>query len=200
MADDLKTTEKKLQDMVKAASGQTAALERRMDERNARVAQLEQRVASQKAMAMKAVAKPTKIAIDLGGGVLAQVSTETFNWIVRKGGKWSKDGFLAHNVDLLQGLPHLLLGSLAYVAEMATRKTEKGGEPQFPSPTRQTLSEFAKIFAQLGFSNLTRAVRTRMKDASETVTENDALRAENEAVRSKLKEAEDRLSAAESKK
>lgn len=196
MAEDLKATEKRLGDMVRQATAQTAAMERTSTERAARMAQMETRLKGSKDMAMKAVSKPTRIAVDLGGGTLAQLSTETLNWIIRRGGDWSGDGFLAHNVDLLQGLPHLILGSLTYVAEMATRKTERAGEAVFPSPTRQVLSEFAKIFSQLGFSNLTRAIRVRMQDGKQTVATNAALQAENEALQQKVKD----LQAAAAKK
>lgn len=47
--------------------------------------------------------KAHRIAVDMGGGSIAQASTELINWGMRALGRWSKDGFIASNVDLLQG-------------------------------------------------------------------------------------------------
>lgn len=190
MPKDLKDVSKNLEQMVKNATAQTASMQRESAEKTTRMAQMEQRLKTQREAAQRAVSKPRKISIDLGGGTLAQVSTETVNWIVRRAGDWSGDGFWAHNVDLMQGLPHLVLGSLAYVAEMATRRTEKGGEVVFPSGTRLLISEFAKLFSQLGFANLARAVRTRMADGKVTAAEKTALQAENAVLQQKLREAQ----------
>ncbi|MBL9009521.1 MAG: hypothetical protein JNJ46_35025 [Myxococcales bacterium] len=108
--------------------------------------------------------KAHRVAVDFGGGVAAQVSMELLNWGIRAVGRWSKDGFWANNVDLLQGAPHFVLGLGVYFAEMLTRNEPKGGG-EWITPTREVVSEAAKIFGQLGFSNLVRAMRVRWGDA-----------------------------------
>ncbi len=165
-----------------AASTQQAAREREEQERQARVtksaAQLDK-------LAQRLLAKETRshrVAVDFGGGMFAQVSTEFINYLVRLAGEWSHDGWTAKNVDLLQGAPHLILGAGMYFGDMLLRKN---GRP--PSMPREIFSEFAKLFSQLGFSNLVRAARVRYNDGKRKAKDYDALLAENAAMERKLK-------------
>ena len=103
--------------------------------------------------------KAHRVAVDMGGGSAAQASTELINWGVRALGRWSKDGFFANNVDLLQGGPHFFLGLGLYILEMATRKDPADNNGELPSTTREVISEATKVFAQLGFNNVVRALR-----------------------------------------
>ena len=135
------------------------------DDRLARIANEQSRVERFKAAVMRKESKAHRVAIDFGGGVVAQASTELMNWGFRALGKWSRDGFWANNVDLLQGMPHFVLGMGIYFAEMITRPEPKGGG-EWVTPTREVISEASKIFGQLGFSNLMRAIRVRWSDSN----------------------------------
>ena len=164
-----------------AASTQQAALEREERERAQRVTKLTN---SLDKLHQKMLAKETRshrIAVDFGGGTIAQVSTELINYFVRLAGEWSHDGWTAKNVDLLQGAPHFILGMGAYFGDMLTRKN---GRP--PTMTREVLSEFAKLFSQLGFSNLVRAARVRYNDGKRKVSDYDALLVEKTEIERKL--------------
>ena len=121
------------------------------------------RIEKFKAAVLRKESKAHRVAIDFGGGVVAQASTELMNWGIRAIGRWSKDGFWANHVDLLQGAPHFVLGLGLYFAEMLTRNDPKGGG-EWVTPTREVISEASKIFGQLGFSNLMRAMRVRWGD------------------------------------
>ncbi len=134
--------------------------------------------------------KAHRVAVDLGGGSIAQVSTELINWSLRALGRWSKDGFVAQNIDLLQGAPHFVIGLGLYIAEMATRKdpTDRGNE--LVSAHREVLSEAAKLFSQLGFSNLMRAVRVRYIDGKAQAVDYAALQAEKQVLENRLKAME----------
>ena len=84
--------------------------------------------------------KAHRVAVDMGGGSIAQASTELINWGMRALGRWSKDGFFANNVDLLQGGPHFFLGLGLYILEMATRKDPADNNGELPSTTREAPS------------------------------------------------------------
>jgi cell division septum initiation protein DivIVA len=131
--------------------------------------------------------KAHRVAVDMSGGSIAQVSTELINWGVRAIGRWSKDGFFASNVDLLQGGPHFFLGLGLYILEMATRKDPADNNGELPNTTREVLSEATKIFAQLGFNNVVRALRVRYVDGKRQALDYEALLAEKQALEQKLK-------------
>jgi hypothetical protein len=171
-------------DMI-AASEHQAALEREAKERQERTTKSS---ANLDKLTQRLLAKETRshrIAVDFGGGLIAQVSTELINYLVRLAGEWSHDGWTAKNVDLLQGAPHLILGSAIYFGDMLLRKN---GKP--PSMPREIFSEFAKLFSQLGFSNLVRAARTRYNDGKRKAGDYDALLAEKTEIERKLKSLE----------
>jgi hypothetical protein len=163
-----------------AATEQQAALEREEKERQARASKSH---ANHDKLTQRLLAKETRshrVAVDFGGGLIAQVSTEFINYLIRLGGEWSHNGWTAKNVDLLQGAPHLVLGSALYFGEMLMRKN---GKP--PSMPREIFSEFAKLFSQLGFSNLVRAARVRYNDGKRKAADYDALAAEHDEIRRK---------------
>lgn len=126
--------------------------------------------------------KAHKLTVDLGGGMTAQVTTELLNWGVRALGAWSPDGWVAANVDFLQGLPHFVMGLGIYIAELASRKNG-----QLPSTTREVISEASKLFSQLGFSNLVRALRVRYGDGKQKEIDIQALQAEKADLERRLK-------------
>ena len=131
--------------------------------------------------------KAHRVAVDMSGGSIAQVSTELINWGVRAIGRWSKDGFFASNVDLLQGGPHFFLGLGLYILEMATRKDPADNNGELPNTTREVVSEATKVFAQLGFNNVVRALRVRYVDGKRQALDYEALLAEKQALEQKLK-------------
>lgn len=142
-----------------------------------------------------------RIAVDLGGGSVAQVSTELINWGVRALGAWSGDGFWAQNVDLLQGGPHFFMGLGAYILEMATRK-DPTENLELPSTSREVLSEAAKIFSQLGLNNVVRALRVRWEDGKRLQTDAKALagmQAEYQKLFTQYKALRDELEQAKKK-
>ena len=168
-----------------AASEQQAAIEREDKERKDRIAKTS---ASLDKLAQKVLAKETRshrIAVDFGGGMFAQVSTELINYLIRLAGEWSHDGWTAKNVDILQGAPHLIMGSALYFGDMLTRKNGK-----LPSMKREMFSEFSKLFSQLGFANLVRAARVRYNDGKRKAGDYDALLAEKTEIERKLKALE----------
>ena len=165
-----------------AATAQQAALEREEQERKARATKSNTKLDK---LVEKMLAKETRshrIAVDFGGGMIAQVSTELINYLVRLAGEWSHNGWAAKNVDILQGAPHLILGVGMYFGEMMSRKN---GKP--PSMPQELFSEFAKLFSQLGFSNLVRALRVRYNDGKRKAADYDAVVAENAAMERKFK-------------
>ena len=143
------------------------------------------RIEKFKAAVLRKESKAHRVAIDFGGGVVAQASTELMNWGIRAIGRWSKDGFWANNVDLLQGAPHFVLGLGLYFSEMLTRNDPKGGG-EWVTPTREVISEASKIFGQLGFSNLMRAMRVRWGDGKKREVAYQAIAQEKAALESKL--------------
>ncbi len=175
--------QKELEAMVVAASAQSASQERVMQKQKEHQEQMSTRLVAfeQKWTALNS--KSRRVAVDLGGGTLAQVSTELINWGVRALGRWSKDGWLANNVDLLQSMPHFILGLALYCTEMATRKKSDKG---VVSASREVMSEATKLFAQLGFSNLVRAIRFRWGEAEDMHVSMAALQAEKQALLAQL--------------
>ena len=143
------------------------------------------RIEKFKAAVLRKESKAHRVAIDFGGGVVAQASTELMNWGIRAIGRWSKDGFWANNVDLLQGAPHFVLGLGLYFSEMLTRNDPKGGG-EWVTPTREVISEASKIFGQLGFSNLMRAMRVRWGDGKKREVAYQAIAQEKAQLEAKL--------------
>lgn len=139
----------------------------------------------------KKMAASHRISVDLGGGLIAQVSTETLNALVRASADWMPESWVAANVDYLQGAPHLILGLGVYVAELATRK-----KLVLPTTRREVISEASKLFAQLGFSNIVRALRVRYLDGKQMKIDMKAVLAEKKALEQKVKD----LQAAAAKK
>lgn len=183
----LKRIEQEYQAALTEATGQAAQMGRDLADREERVKKLNARLDTFMAKVAVKESKSHRVAVDLGGGSIAQVSTEVINWGIRALGRWSQDGFFANNVDLLQGLPHFVLGLGIYIAEMASRKdpTERGSE--IVSPQREVLSEAAKLFSQLGFSNLVRAMRVRYVDGKNQSLNYEALLAEKQVLEQRLK-------------
>lgn len=183
----LKQIEQQYEAALTEATGQSARLGRDLAAREDRVKKLNARIDGFMEKVSAKESKSHRVAVDLGGGSIAQVSTELINWGIRALGRWSKDGFVANNVDLLQGMPHFVLGLGIYIAEMATRKDpmERGNE--LVSAKREVLSEAAKLFSQLGFSNLMRAMRVRYLDGKNQAIDYQALLAEKQALEQKLK-------------
>ena len=99
--------------------------------------------------------------------------------------RWSKDGFFANNVDLLQGGPHFFLSLGLYILEMATRKDPADNNGELPSTTREVISEATKVFAQLGFNNVVRALRVRYFDGKQQSLDYSAVVAEKDAIEQK---------------
>lgn len=130
--------------------------------------------------------KAHRVAVDMSGGSIAQASTELLNWGVRALGRWSKSGFFANNVDLLQGGPHFFLGLGLYILEMATRKDPADNNGELPNTTREVVSEATKVFAQLGFNNVVRALRVRYVYGKRLELDYEALLAEKQALEQKL--------------
>lgn len=126
--------------------------------------------------------KAHRVAVDLGGGSIAQASTELINLGVRALGRWSPDGWFGQNSDFMQGAPHFVLGLGIYIAEMASRKNM-----EMPSTTREVISEASKLFGQLGFSNLVRALRVRYGDGKQKDLDMQALAAEKAELERRLK-------------
>ena len=131
--------------------------------------------------------KAHRVSVDMSGGSIAQASTELVNWGMRAIGRASKDGFFANNVDILQGGPHFFLGLGLYILEMATRKDPADNNGELPTTTREVISEATKVFAQLGFNNVVRALRVRYADGKLQALDYDALLAEKQALEQKLK-------------
>lgn len=142
----------------------------------------EKRVAKLVAAVKDKTNKAHRVAVDLGGGSIAQASTELINLGVRALGRWSPDGWLGQNSDFMQGAPHFILGLGIYIAEMASRKNM-----ELPSTTREVISEASKLFSQLGFSNLVRALRVRYGDNKQKELDMQALAAEKAELERRLK-------------
>lgn len=183
----LKQIEQQYEAALTEATGQSVKLTRDLADREDRVKKLNARIDNFMEKVSAKESKSHRVAVDLGGGSIAQVSTELINWGVRALGRWSKDGFFANNVDLLQGMPHFVIGLGIYIAEMATRKDPMDRGNELVSAKREVLSEAAKLFSQLGFSNLMRAMRVRYLDGKSQALDYQALLAEKQALEQKLK-------------
>ena len=139
-------------------------------------------VSKAKERAKDQTTKTHRVAVDLGGGAIAQVSTEMLNWGIRSLGDWSgKDSWLKKNSDILQGAPHLMVGLAVYLTELLTRPKEK-----LPSLGREIASEAANVFTHLGFANLWRALRIRWDDGKVDAKTLKQVTAERDAAVAKL--------------
>lgn len=126
--------------------------------------------------------KTHRVAVDLGGGTIAQISTELVNWAVRSLGNWSgKDSWMGKNADVMQGAPHVMIGMAVYLTELLTRPKEK-----LPSLSREIASEAANVFTHLGFANLVRALRIRWADGKVDASTLAKVTAERDAALAKL--------------
>src|SRR5262249_34684886 len=134
--------------------------------------------------------KAHRVAVDLGGGMIAQASTELLNFGIRALGRWAPEGWVGQNAGFLQGAPHWILGLGIYIAEMASRKN---GE--FPSTHREVISEASKLFGQLGFHNLVRALRVRYGDGKQKDLDLQALAAEKADLENRLRALQQQSSA-----
>jgi hypothetical protein len=175
----------RIDQLIGSEMGLGGELTKQQDERQARLSSEQNRIEKFKTAVLRKESKAHRVAIDFGGGVVAQASTELMNWGIRAVGRWSKDGFWANNVDLLQGAPHFVLGLGLYFAEMLTRNDPKGGG-EWVTPTREVISEASKIFGQLGFSNLMRAMRVRWGDGKKREVAYQAIAQEKAQLESKL--------------
>ncbi len=175
----------RIDQLIGSEMGLGGELTKQQDERQARLSSEQSRIEKFKTAVLRKESKAHRVAIDFGGGVVAQASTELMNWGIRAVGRWSKDGFWANNVDLLQGAPHFVLGLGLYFAEMLTRNDPKGGG-EWVTPTREVISEASKIFGQLGFSNLMRAMRVRWGDGKKREVAYQAIAQEKAQLESKL--------------
>lgn len=125
--------------------------------------------------------KGHRVAVDFGGGMIGQVSTELLNLGVRAIARWSPDSWFGQNSDILQGAPHFVLGLGIYIAEMASRKNMV-----LPTTNREVISEAAKLFSQLGFTNVVRALRIRYNEGKQGALDMAALQAEKADLQAKL--------------
>ena len=175
----------RIEQLIGSEMGLGGELTKQQEERQARLSSEQSRIEKFKTAVLRKESKAHRVAIDFGGGVVAQASTELMNWGIRAIGRWSKDGFWANNVDLLQGAPHFVLGLGLYFAEMLTRNDPKGGG-EWVTPTREVISEASKIFGQLGFSNLMRAMRVRWGDGKKREVAYQAIAQEKAQLESKL--------------
>ena len=175
----------RIDQLIGSEMGLGGELTKQQEERQGRLSSEQSRIEKFKTAVLRKESKAHRVAIDFGGGVVAQASTELMNWGIRAIGRWSKDGFWANNVDLLQGAPHFVLGLGLYFAEMLTRNDPKGGG-EWVTPTREVISEASKIFGQLGFSNLMRAMRVRWGDGKKREVAYQAIAQEKAQLESKL--------------
>ena len=175
----------RIEQLIGSEMGLGGELTKQQEERQARLSSEQSRIEKFKTAVLRKESKAHRVAIDFGGGVVAQASTELMNWGIRAIGRWSKDGFWANNVDLLQGAPHFVLGLGLYFAEMLTRNDPKGGG-EWVTPTREVISEASKIFGQLGFSNLMRAMRVRWGDGKKREVAYQAIAQEKAQLEAKL--------------
>ncbi len=135
------------------------------------------------------VSKGQKLLIDFGAGGSAFLSVEGTNKLVRMIGDWSSKqggGFWANNVDIMQGLPHALLGFGAYLAEIMSRKVGTADKPALPPAWREGVSEAAKVYMTLGMSNLVRAIRLRWDEKKLSENQRQALLAERDQLLQRL--------------
>lgn len=127
-----------------------------------------------------------RFAVDWGGGLAAQAAFELVNWGVRSAAEASGTGWIARNSHWLQGVPHFVIGNALYFAELAMRKEITKPE-DMPSGIREGFSESAKIFGQLGFSNIARAIRLTLSDSKDAKRDQAALLADAQAEVARLR-------------
>lgn len=115
-----------------------------------------------------------RIVVDWVGGGAGSAATEGINYLFRLIGEWlGEDGTWSRNIDLIQSIPHTVIGLFTYWIELGTRPAndpnvkylDKDGNeqeiPYVPTMQREMISEFSKVLAHLGFHNLVRALRFR---------------------------------------
>lgn len=178
------------QDVLQAGLAEDKAVMNAMVKTMAAENKLESRRSKLAAAIQDKTSKTHKVTVDFGGGTIAQVSTELINWGVRAIGNWSPDSWFGQSYDFMQGVPHFVIGLGIYIAEVASR--DKG---QLPSTRREVISEAAKLFAQLGFANVTRALRVRWGDSKEKELNLQALQAEKADLEKRLKAMQQQLNA-----
>ncbi len=106
---------------------------------------------------------PNKLALgltDLGATTFAQGLNEGWGYLMRMAGKWSKDGFLAEQNDVLQGGVPAIGGLLWYLIEMY-------GLGSAPSHFKMGRMEAAKLVHNLGLQKFWAALRYRGSQAKE---------------------------------
>lgn len=125
--------------------------------------------------------------VDISGGTTAFSLTAGINWLFRTVARKFPESWWARNVDILQGAPHFVLGCLAYGVELYTRGSKVEKNPAWlPSGWREGISEASKVFAELGASNVLRAIRVRMADGKDDKV---AMLAELNRLRAQLGDA-----------
>lgn len=103
---------------------------------------------------------------DLAGSALAQTSTFFINWGIDAIADKYPDGFFSDHRLMLQSVPHSILGTLWYLAELVTMKKQT-------SVPKQIRMEAAKLFSNLGYWNLSQAIRNRGKENKKSINEKD---------------------------
>ncbi len=110
---------------------------------------------------------PNKLAMgltDLGATTAAQGFNEGWGWLMRMAGKWSKDGFLAEQNDVLQGGVPAVAGLIWYLIEMY-------GLGSNPSNFKMGRMEAAKIVHNLGLQKFWAALRYRGSESKRLLEE-----------------------------
>jgi hypothetical protein len=182
---------------VRALAAQNANAEKELDKKEKQIAKTEREVKAVESVKDAVIkdtkahfSKPRKIATDLGSSAAAQIWVEGVNLGARALAEWSEKeegerGFWRNNVDIMQSAPHVVLGSLIYALELATRKDQPDGaaKPIIPTSTREFFSDMAKTITNLGFSNLSRALRFRYYESvDERVEKSEAIKAASEEL------------------
>lgn len=185
-------------DKMRALAAQNANAEKEIERKDKQIAKTEREAKATENVKEAVVketkahfSKPRKIARDLGASAAAQVWVEGVNLGARALAEWSEKeegekGFWRSNVDIMQSAPHVVVGGLIYALELATRKDqsdEKGAKPIIPTSAREFLSDMSKTIANLGFSNLSRALRFRYHESvDERVEKAEAIKQASEEL------------------
>ncbi len=173
--------EKMLRELNESATA-LAQIKQDLGKPRSRKEQAKEMLSSAEKRAKDHTTKTHRVSVDLGGGTIAQVSTELINWAVRVLGNWSgKDSWMGKNADVLQGAPHVMIGLAVYLTELLTRPQGK-----LPSLSREIASEAANVFTHLGFANLVRALRIRWADGKVDASTLAKVTAERDAALAKL--------------
>lgn len=144
---------------------------------------------------------PSKMTVgltDVGASVFAQGFTEGWGYLMRAAGKWSVDGFLAEQNDILQATGPSVAGALWYLVELY----KLGKTP--PSAFKMGRLEAAKLLGNLGLSKLFQALRSRSseakkalddarKEAAQYLADNKAQAANLERMQSQLGDLQKQL-------